>query len=130
MPSKRLSKTDAKLRAARRQVLAEWRGLEEPETFRHREHLLADVLSRVLKKADLENKCDIEDIIAGWPAAVGAFIAGQSKPETITDGVLIIQVLHPSVRFELERNHKRKILTSVQKQFPLRRITEVKFRIG
>jgi hypothetical protein len=44
--------------------------------------------------------------------------------------VLTIQVLQPSVRYELERNWKAEILQKLQTRFGKKVIREVKFRIS
>jgi hypothetical protein len=44
--------------------------------------------------------------------------------------VLSIQVLQPSVRYELERNWKNEILAKLQARFGKKAIREIKFRIS
>jgi hypothetical protein len=48
----------------------------------------------------------------------------------LSGGVLGIHVLQPSLRYELERNWKREILTKLQERFGKKAIREIKFRIS
>jgi hypothetical protein len=48
----------------------------------------------------------------------------------LSGGVLSIQVLQPSVRYELERNWKNEILAKLQARFGKKTIREIKFRIS
>ena len=43
-------------------------------------------------------------------------------------GVLIVQVIQPAVRYELDRSWKRSILRKLQDRFGAKSVCEVRFR--
>jgi hypothetical protein len=47
----------------------------------------------------------------------------------LSRGVLTVQVLQPSVRYELESNWRPKILAKLQERFGKKTVREVKFRL-
>lgn len=72
----------------------------------------------------------IEEKIRGlWPDIVGEFLARNSRPGKLTDGTLFIQVLQPSIRYELEHRWKKKILQKLKATFSASKIREVRFLI-
>jgi predicted nucleic acid-binding Zn ribbon protein len=111
-------------------VIAAWRGYDEPDDLSRFEKNIANVLQRVLAKANLEGRADLEELNKLWASAVGEFIAGLSKPEGFKDGVLYVNVLQPAVRFQLEGALKGKILAKLRELFPGGKVKEVKYRLG
>lgn len=113
----------------RRRVLAEWRGLEEPLQKKDRCAPMADLLKKVLPKLGLGERLDEQQITAAWKEIVGDFLALHSLPVGLSGGILSIQVLQPSVRYELERTWKREIQTKLQARFGKKIVREVRFRL-
>lgn len=116
-----------RVRDIRRQVLEEWRGLPEPEE-KDRCLPVKTALRALLDRLGLSEFLDEEAIRTAWREIVGDFLADHSSPESIRKGVLIIQVLQPTVRYELERSWKREILKKLQNRFGGATIREVRFR--
>lgn len=113
----------------RRQVIAEWRGIDEPRDRPERCQSVSGVLSKLLPKLGLSERLSEQQITEAWIEIVGEFLARHSQPAGLAAGVLSVQVLQPSVRFELERNWKGKILARLQEKFGRRTIKEIRFRL-
>ncbi|MEI8292563.1 MAG: DUF721 domain-containing protein [bacterium] len=111
-------------------VLAEWRGLEEPFERKERCVVVGDVLQKLLPKLGLAERLNEGEVRAAWRDVVGDFIAQHAAPAGLSGGVLGIHVLQPSLRYELERNWKREILTNLQDRFGKKAIREIRFRIS
>ena len=124
------SRKNSRSSSARRQVLAEWRGIvAEPDLTRH-EHDFSKVLGAFLQRAGFENRCSEEDLAPAWEAAVGPFAARHSKALSYDAGVLYVAVLQPAVHFTLQRELKSRILPLLSSALPGRPIRNVRFRLG
>jgi predicted nucleic acid-binding Zn ribbon protein len=111
-------------------VIAAWRGYDEPDDLKHYEKNVASLVERILKKANLEGRADLEELNALWVSAVGELIAKHSKPEGFRDGILHVNVLQPAVRFQLEGQLKPKVLARVRELFPSGHVKEIRYRLG
>ncbi len=67
-------------------------------------------------------------MITAWREVVGDFLAEHSVPVALKEGVLIIQVLQPTVRYELDRTWKPEILRKLKARFGAKSVKEVRFR--
>jgi predicted nucleic acid-binding Zn ribbon protein len=114
----------------RARVLAEWRGLEEPFERRERCAPVGDILEKLMPRLGLGERLGEEQIKQAWSGIVGDFLASHASPAGLSGGVLSIQVLQPSVRYELERNWNNEILAKLQARFGKKTIREIKFRIS
>jgi len=110
----------------RNRVLREWRGLPS-EARPDRVTTVADVLGKLLPKLGLDVRIKEGDIIAAWGGIVGDFIAQHSQPERLAAGVLLVRVIQPGVRYELDRTWKPEILRKLRAQFGERTIRDLKF---
>jgi predicted nucleic acid-binding Zn ribbon protein len=117
-----------KLRAM---VLGEWRGLPS-HAFRSDETArpIGGTLKQVLAALGLSERIKEEEVLRAWSEIVGDFIAGQSSPHRLKDGVLVVRVLQPTVHYELDRVWKPQILARLKQRFGNATIREIKFRIG
>jgi predicted nucleic acid-binding Zn ribbon protein len=112
----------------RKIVLEEWRGLPDGEGRVDRCSSVADALKKLLPRLGLSNFLNEEQIKAAWKEVVGDFLASHSAPASIQRGVLIIQVLQPAIRYELDRTWKPEVLRKLQARFGKDVIKEVRFR--
>lgn len=115
-------------RSLKRFVVEEWRGLPD-NTKPDRQIAVSDLVSKLVTKLGLGERISEGEIASSWKGIVGPFLAEHSTPSRLVDGVLQIQVLQPTIRFELERNWKREILSKLQARFGKKVIREVKFRL-
>ena len=117
----------AKLRA---RVIAEWRGLPQTPLAVDRAVPVSDTIAKVMQVLGLKERLKAEEVIAAWKEVVGEFVARNSAPRQIQDGVLYVSGLHPPLHFELERVWKRDIVEKLKKRFGPRVVRDVRFRIG
>jgi predicted nucleic acid-binding Zn ribbon protein len=111
----------------RRRVLEEWRGLPEEPARRERCVSASDGLKKLVRKLGLTERLNEQEIRAAWREIVGDFLAEHSLPVSVRDGVLIVQVIQPAVRYELDRSWKQNILRKLQARFGARTVREVRF---
>jgi predicted nucleic acid-binding Zn ribbon protein len=107
-------------------VTFEWRGLPE-DTRPDRAASIGDVLGKLLPKLGLDVRIREADITAAWVGIVGEFIAKHSQPERLVAGTLMIRVIQPSVRYELDRTWKPQIIAKLREQFGEKVIRDIKF---
>ncbi len=110
-------------------ALSEWRGLEEPKAKPDKCSSVADILQKILPKLGLSDRLCEQQVTEAWREVVGDFLAQHSLPVGLTGGVLTVQVIQPSVRYELERSWKREILDKLQSRFGKRAVREIRFRL-
>lgn len=112
----------------RQRVLNEWRGLPDKPERPERCTLAADALKKLLPKLGLSERLNEQDVMAAWKEIVGDFLAEHSTPVSLKEGVLIIQVLQPTVRYELDRTWKAEILRKLKTRFGPKSVKDVRFR--
>ena len=88
------------------------------------------MLAKVLAGLGLKDRLREDEVLKAWSETVGEFLAAQSSPQRLKDGVLFVRVLQPAVAFELDRFWKAQILDKLKKRFGARTVREIKFRIG
>lgn len=111
---------------AARRLLQEWRGFDDgvrPD----RAAPLPDLLAKILPQLGLDTRIKEADITAAWKGIVGDFIAAHSQPERLVGGTLLIRVIQPSVRYELDRTWKPEIIRKLRSQFGEKIIRDIKF---
>ena len=82
-----------------------------------------------MKKMGLEERLNETEVMHAWKEIVGDFIASHSAPQRFSRGVLYVQVLQPTLHYELDREWKPEILRKFKARFGARRIREVRFRV-
>lgn len=112
----------------RKRVLADWRGLAEVSEKPDRCQAVPDALKKLLPKLGLKERLNEQEVQAAWRETVGDFLADHSVPISVRAGILIVQVLQPTVRYELDRTWKPEILRKLQARFGAQTIREVRFR--
>ena len=117
-------------RPLRQRAIEEWRGLPEAEPKQDRTLSVREVLVQLAPKLGLEARLREEEVIAAWGEIVGDFFAKHSRPIRLHQGVLLVNVLQPTVLYELDRQWKSLILTKLKKRFGGKLIRELRFRVG
>jgi len=112
----------------RKRVLEEWRGLPDIPDGNERCVAVSDALRKLLPKLGLTERLNEQEVKTCWREIVGDFLSTHSAPSSMKEGVLIVQVLQPTVRYELDRSWKPDILRKLQAKFGSRTIKEVRFR--
>ncbi len=113
----------------RRELLTEWRGAEEPADLRANTHRADEFLARILRTGGLDAGVNEEEVKAAWLAMAGDFVARHAEPASVKDGVLILKVTQPAMRFHLEQM-KPVLLKRIQEHLGRGKIKSVKFILG
>jgi predicted nucleic acid-binding Zn ribbon protein len=114
----------------RKRVIQEWRGLPQPDEKPDRMLSIRDVLVQLAPELGLEARLREEEIFSAWSEIVGEFFATHSRPVRLQQGMLVVNVLQPTVLYELDRQWKTLILAKLKKRFGGKLIKELRFRIG
>jgi predicted nucleic acid-binding Zn ribbon protein len=114
----------------RRRVIEEWRGFPEADQKLDRTLSIREVLVQLAPKLGLEARLREEEIISAWAEIVGEFFARHSRPVKLHQGLLVVNVLQPTILYELDRQWKSLILTKLKKRFDGKSIRELRFRVG
>ena len=91
---------------------------------------VAEGLAPLLKSLGLDDRIREESILQSWKEIVGEFIAQHSQPCSLRGGVLLVQVLQPTMHYELDRVWKVKILQKLKEQYGAKAVSEIRFKIG
>jgi predicted nucleic acid-binding Zn ribbon protein len=114
----------------RDRVLAEWRGLSQRMPRPDRSQSVGDALEKVMRGFGLSERLTESQILGAWKEIVGDFIATHSCPSRLRDGVLYVQVIQPTVHYELDRVCKPQIVKKLKARFGAKVIRDVRFRVG
>jgi predicted nucleic acid-binding Zn ribbon protein len=112
----------------RQQVLQDWRGLAENPEPLDRCVTAAEALKKLMPRLGLTERLNEQEVQNAWLDIVGPFLATHSTPASLKDGILVVQVLQPTVRYELDRTWKSDILKKLKARFGAKAIKEVRFR--
>lgn len=120
---------ESKKNRIRRQILNEWRGMDEPLDLNGSVHLPEEFTRRILKLAGLSDGVDEGAVKAAWSEVAGDFIARHAQPASIKNGHLVLHLAQPSMRFHLEQM-KPMLLKRLQERLGASRVKSVQFSIG
>lgn len=112
----------------RKRVLADWRGMPDETEKPERCVSAAEALRKLLPRLGLTERLNEQEVQNAWREIVGGFLAEHSIPVSMREGVLVIQVLQPSVRYELDRTWKSEILRKLKARFGPKTVKEIRFR--
>ena len=114
----------------RARVLEEWRGLPQTPFPRDTSKPVGETMAKLMGALGLTERLRQEEVLMAWRQIVGDFIAGNSSPQRLKDGILYVHVLQSTVHFELDRVWKTQILDKLKKRFGARTVRDIKFRLG
>ncbi len=110
----------------RRKIIAEWRGFYEPYKT-DRTKSVEDVLPAIMTSLGLKDRLQEAQVSSAWKSIVGDFIAQHAKPVSLKNGVLLVQILQPVLRYELSTVQKPRILQALKKHFGPRVVRDIRF---
>jgi hypothetical protein len=112
-------------KSLRKFVVEEWRGLPEK---REERPLVAvsSAIQQLITRLGLRERINEADIQSAWREIVGDFLAQHSQPARLVNGVLHIQVMQSSVRYELDRTWRVEILRKLQARFGKNSIKDIR----
>ena len=111
-------------------ALMEWRGMPQIPFVKDTAKPVSETLAKVMAGLGLKDRLREDEVLQAWAEIVGEFISAHSSPQRLKDGVLYVQVLQPTVRYELDRVWKPQILEKLKTRFGPRTVREVRFRLG
>lgn len=115
--------------AVRAQLLRELRGIDEPVDPEHNVVKAGDFLASILDSLRLAEGIEESRLRSAWKEVAGDFIAQQTEPVSLRDGILTLRVLQPAMRFHLEQSRVQ-LLRRLQQRLGKRVIREVRLTIG
>lgn len=117
-------------RTGAERALAQFRGYwERADLSGYAHDDIGEVIGSTLKKLGLKNRFDEGQIIGAWNEIVGEFVSRNSQPVEVRHRILIVRVLQPAVRYELDRM-KGKVLSRMQEKFGAQHIRGIRFELG
>lgn len=114
--------------AMRQQTLREWRG-EKVLNPNRNIHNASEHLDKLLAKVGVKGGLDEQKLRHAWAAVAGDFVAKHAEPESLKNGVLVLTVIQPSMRFHLEQM-KGQLLKNFRKELGAGVVKQVRFKIG
>lgn len=99
-------------------------GIESPG--RQISHLLPEILSEIGRKTAHRE----EEIFQGWEKLLGEKMGPLTKPLSLIDGVLTVQVKSGALYSLLCQHEHPRLLKLLQEQFPKAKIRNLVFRRG
>jgi predicted nucleic acid-binding Zn ribbon protein len=121
-------KTDRTTRI-RTRILSEWRGCDEALDLQSRVNRAGAFIDAVLKTAGLAEGIQEQELKTAWREIAGEFIARNTEPASVKNGVLVLHVTQPAMRFQLEQM-KPMLLGRIRENQGTARIKSIKFTIG
>lgn len=112
----------------RRRIVEEWRGYREPSKERPFT-AVGDAVSKLVSKLGLNERICESEILETWNGIVGEFLSRHSVPSRLVNGVLHVQVLQPTVRYELESRWRNVVLEKLRERFGKGVVKEIRFRL-
>ena len=112
-------------KSLRKFVVEEWRLLPEKTDGRPLV-AVSDAIHTLVAKLGLRERIRESDILDAWRGIVGDFLAEHSRPSRLVNGVLHVEVMQPSVRYELSRTWKPIILEKLQQKFGKTAVKDVR----
>lgn len=125
-PSGKGAKGDARARA---RILTEWRGGVDPPKLTRNVHQPGEFLADLLKVIGLSEGIEEERLREIWGRVAGDFVARHTVPESIRDGILILRVLQPAMKFHLQQM-SGKLLENLRRELGSDTVKQVIFKIG
>jgi len=122
-----------KKNAARKRVLAEWRGidLEPVEKARAIRAQNADqVVSKVLGNLKMDSRRAEIEVVKVWNSLIDPNIVAHAQPANLRNGTLFVNVDSNAWLSEIVRYRRKEILDRLQHSFGKNYIQKISFRVG
>lgn len=119
--------------AARRRVLAQWRGidltpLEGARAVRAR--TAADILPRVMSDLRMDHRRAEAEVVKVWNSLLDPNIVEHAQPTGLRKGTLFVSVDSNVWLSEIVRYRRKEILDRLQHSFGKALIQKISFRVG
>ncbi|MEZ7957726.1 MAG: DUF721 domain-containing protein [Rubritalea sp.] len=96
-------------------ALRQWRHGDPVKDPLRNIHHAGDFLDKLLEEVGASGSIEEKQLHDAWLSVAGDFIAKNSKPESLKKGVLVLRVVQPALRFQLEQM-KGKLLKNFKRE--------------
>lgn len=127
------SEARTKTYSERRQILAEWRGVDVTPLAVAREdtkHSMGGLVRKVLSGIGLDRKRSEAEIAKVWNQLLDPTLTEHAQPDSIAKGTLFVNVDNSVWLDEIVRYRRKEILQRLQHSFGREVIKRISFRIG
>ena len=118
---------------ARRQVLAQWRGVDyaplEKARATQAKHA-ADLIPQLFKDLKLDARRGDAEIVKVWNSLLDPAITAHAQPANLHKGTLFVNVDSNAWLSEIVRYRRKEILERLQHSFGKTTIQKISFRVG
>lgn len=96
-------------------TLRQWRHGDPVKNPVRNIHHAGDFIDKLLEEIGVSGEIEQKQLEDAWASVAGDFIAKNSKPESLKNGVLVVRVVQPALRFQLEQM-KGKLLNNLKRE--------------
>ncbi len=110
-------------------ILRQWRhGDPVPDPNRNI-HQATEHLDGLLSEMGISGGMDEQKLKNAWVKVAGEFVAKHAEPESFKRGILVLTVVQPTMRFDLEQM-KGKLLKNLHDELGEGVVKQVRFKVG
>ena len=113
----------------REMTLRQWRHGDPVKDPGRNIHLAAEHVDSILKKVGVDGGLDEQRLRQVWAKVAGDYVAKNAEPESFRNGVLVLRVVQPAMRFHLEQM-KGQLLKNFHRELGSNVVKQVRFKIG
>ena len=114
---------------ARHALISAWRGAPEPSLVNVPTRQAGDLIAGILKQAGLAERAQLEEVLEVWREIVGEYLFGQTQPDSVVRGVLMVRLMQPAVHHALMME-KPRILARLREKLGHVGIKDLRFKHG
>lgn len=96
-------------------ALRQWRHGDPVKNPVRNIHHAGEFIDTLLEEVGASGSIEEKQLHDAWEKVAGDFIAKNSKPESLKKGVLVLRVVQPALRFQLEQM-KGKLLSNFRRE--------------
>ncbi|MGJ8677767.1 MAG: DUF721 domain-containing protein [Akkermansiaceae bacterium] len=127
--SKRQRRDSKSRLKARNQILSEWRGGIDPPSSQRNIHQADEYLADLLKLVGLSDGIDEQRLKEGWSRVAGDFVSKHTVPDSIREGVLVLRVVNPMMKFHLQQMSAQ-LLRNLGNELGQGVVKQIVFKVG
>jgi len=129
-PSRRFDRRGgSRVSRARYQMLQSWWGGVDPPSPTRNIHQADEFISQILKSIGVSDGVDADRLKECWHLVAGEFVAKHTVPDSIRNGVLVLRVLQPAMKFHLQQM-SGKLLANMRRELGENVVRQIRFTIG
>lgn len=110
-------------------MISAWRGAPEPSLVNVPTRVAGDLIAGILKQAGLAERAQLEEVLEVWREIVGEYLFGQTQPDSVMRGVLMVRLMQPAVHHALMME-KPRILARLREKLGHVGIKDLRFKHG